>query len=207
MALSPAFRETLDRHGALMKQARMFRAKPQVFERLLAERAGIGRRRDRGIRRKCMPGLASYLRSVSARTASAARQAAQPEEARTDTVVVDAPAYTPEPTVDEHAQVQPRRAGLLLIARHDTEPTWETSCTIGWSATGTTWSPSPTKPTFRSPSFPGTTNLIGRVRDLAEHPRLPSTEHQELTGLLDYHRSERLRAAPFTTTSRRRSAT
>ena len=36
VALSPAFRETLDRHGALMKQAVMFRGKPQVFERLLA---------------------------------------------------------------------------------------------------------------------------------------------------------------------------
>ena len=33
VALSPAFRETLDRHGALMKQARLFRARPQVFER------------------------------------------------------------------------------------------------------------------------------------------------------------------------------
>ena len=44
VALSPAFRDTLDRHGALMKRARMFRARPQVFERLLAERAGIGER-------------------------------------------------------------------------------------------------------------------------------------------------------------------
>ncbi len=42
VALSPAFRETLDRHGALMRQAETFRARPQVFERLLAERAGIG---------------------------------------------------------------------------------------------------------------------------------------------------------------------
>ena len=41
-ALSSAFRETPDRHGALMKQAEMFGAKPQVFERLLAERVGIG---------------------------------------------------------------------------------------------------------------------------------------------------------------------
>ena len=34
VALSPAFRETLDRHGVLMKQAQMFLARPQVFERL-----------------------------------------------------------------------------------------------------------------------------------------------------------------------------
>ena len=44
VALSPAFRQTLDRHGALMKQAAMFRGKPQVFERLLAKRAGIAER-------------------------------------------------------------------------------------------------------------------------------------------------------------------
>ena len=36
----------------------------------------------------------------------------------------------------------------------------------------------------------GYDELIGRVQHLAEHPQLPSTEHEELTGLLDYHRSE-----------------
>ena len=44
VALSPAFRETLDRHGALMKQAASFRSRPGTFDRLLAERAGIGQR-------------------------------------------------------------------------------------------------------------------------------------------------------------------
>ena len=28
------------------------------------------------------------------------------------------------------------------------------------------------------------------MRELAQHPQLPSTEHQELTGLIDYHRAE-----------------
>ena len=41
-----------------------------------------------------------------------------------------------------------------------------------------------------TPLVRGYDELIGRVRDLAAHPRLPSTEHQELTGLLDYHRTE-----------------
>ena len=36
----------------------------------------------------------------------------------------------------------------------------------------------------------GYDELIGRVQDLAEHPRLPSTERQELTGLLDYDGAE-----------------
>ena len=45
VALSPAFRETLDRHGALMSQAEAFRARPQVFERL-----PLRARRDRQAR-------------------------------------------------------------------------------------------------------------------------------------------------------------
>ena len=44
VALSPDFRETLDRHGALMKQAASFRSRPRTFDWLLAERAGIGER-------------------------------------------------------------------------------------------------------------------------------------------------------------------
>ena len=70
VALSPAFRETLDRHGALMKQAASFRARPRTFERLLSERAGIGdgelqELRDVHVR------AGSYLRSAAARAAHA----------------------------------------------------------------------------------------------------------------------------------------
>ena len=75
VALSPAFRETLDRHGALMKQAASFRARPQVFDRLLAERAGIGQD-DLQELRDVHARAGSYLRSVTARTAHTARQEA-----------------------------------------------------------------------------------------------------------------------------------
>ena len=43
VALTPAFRETLDRHAALLKRASPFRTRPQTYERLLDERAGIGK--------------------------------------------------------------------------------------------------------------------------------------------------------------------
>ena len=43
VALSPAFRETLDRHAALLKRASPFRTRPRTYERLLGERAGIGK--------------------------------------------------------------------------------------------------------------------------------------------------------------------
>jgi len=75
VALSPTFRETLDRHGALMKRAASFRARPQVFERLLSERAGIGEGEIEELR-DVHARAGSYRRSVTARTAHAARQEA-----------------------------------------------------------------------------------------------------------------------------------
>ena len=44
VALGGAFRETLTRHAVLLKQAETFRARPDDFAPLLAERGGIGRK-------------------------------------------------------------------------------------------------------------------------------------------------------------------
>ena len=44
MALGPAYRETLNRHGVLLKQAETFRARSDEFASLLAERGGIARK-------------------------------------------------------------------------------------------------------------------------------------------------------------------
>ena len=187
VALSPAFRETLDRHGALMKQARMFRARPQVFERLLAERAGVGVGELEELRK--VHGRASkHLRSVSARTAHAARRDAHPEEARIEAVAVDAPAYTPEPPVDEHGQLQPSQPAAP-DRRHDTQPTWENlydGLEHDWNALVAVAN----RAGLPLPLVRGYEKLIGRVQELAEHPQLTSTEREEMTGLLDYHRSE-----------------
>ena len=187
VALSPAFRETLDRHGTLMRQATSFRSRPRTFKQLLAERAGIGEG-DLKELREVHTRAGTYLRSVSARSASAARHSVQSEEVRAETVAEDAPVYAPEPPVDENAQVQPREL-TAPDSRHDTEPSWETlydrlerdwnDLVAGANRAGLPLS-----------LVRGYDELIGRVRDLAEHPQLPSTEHQELTGLLDYHRTE-----------------
>ena len=187
VALSPAFRETLDRHGALMRQATSFRSRPRTFERLLTERAGIGHGELEELR-EVHARAGKYLRSASARTASAARHAAQPEEARTQTVVMDVPAYTPEPPVDEHAQVRPSEPAAPDRS-HDTEPTWETL----YDRLEHEWNDLvavANQAKLPLPLVRGYDELIGRVQHLAEHPELPSTEHEELTGLLDYHRSE-----------------
>ena len=187
VALSPAFRETLNRHAALMKQARMFRTRPQVYERLLAERAGIGRREFEELG-EVHARAGSYLRSVNARTASAAREAAQSEQTRTETVAVHAPDYTPEPAVDEHAQVQPREPAAS-DRTYETESAWETL----YDRLERDWNDLvavANRAGLPLPLVRGYDELIGRVGDLAEHPRLPSTEHRELAGLLDYHRAE-----------------
>ena len=84
VALSPAFRQTLDRHGALMRQAASFRARPRVFERLLSERAGIGEGQLQELR-DVHARAGSYLRSAAARAAHARRDAeAESEQARRD---------------------------------------------------------------------------------------------------------------------------
>ena len=44
VALSGAFQETLTRHAVLLKQAEIFRARPDEFASLLAKRGGIGRK-------------------------------------------------------------------------------------------------------------------------------------------------------------------
>ena len=83
VALSPAFRETLDRHGALMRQAASFGARPRTFGRLLSERAGIGEGELRELG-EVHARAGSYLRSVTARTARRARRDAEEENERAD---------------------------------------------------------------------------------------------------------------------------
>ena len=105
------------------RPARCTTLSARIFERLLAERAGIGDR-DLEELREVHARAGRYLRSVSAKTASAARHAAQPGEARTETIAVDVPVYTPEQPVDEHAQVQLGEPATS-DRTHESEPTWQ----------------------------------------------------------------------------------
>ena len=106
VALSPAFRETLDRHGALMKQAASFRARPQTFDRLLTERAGIGEGELRELR-DVHARAGSYLRSVTARATRRARQQAEESEGAVEAASLVPPDYLdsiPPPTDEDHAE-------------------------------------------------------------------------------------------------------
>ena len=105
VALSPAFRETLDRHGALMRQAASFSARPRIFERLLSERAGIGDGELQELR-EVHARAGSYLRSAAARAAHAARQdaEAESEQARRDAERAPEPAQRSASTEAEITQ-------------------------------------------------------------------------------------------------------
>ena len=90
VALSPAFRETLDRHAELLKRASPFRTRPRTFERLLGERAGIGKQahdefealhaRAGKYRRAAMLKTAQALREEKARTQDEGRVHPAPGE-------------------------------------------------------------------------------------------------------------------------------
>ena len=184
VALSPAFRETLNRHGALMKQAGLFRARPQVFERLLVERAGIGEREIEQLW-QVYSRAGRHLRSVQAKVSHAARQDAEHEGPG---IVEAIAAETAEPAPEEHAQAQPSEPAAP-DRRHDTEPIWEAlydRLERGWNELVTVAN----KDALPLPLVRGYDELIERVQHLADHPELPSTERKELAGLLDYHRSE-----------------
>ena len=133
VALSPAFRETLDRHAALLKRASPFRTRPRTYERLLGERAGIGKQdldefealhaRAGKYRRVAMLKTAQALREEKARKQDEGR--AHPAPSEQPVVVETMPGTTPAAAVMEPetpAQTQPDSAEA---ARQDAREAYE----------------------------------------------------------------------------------
>ena len=77
VALSGAYRETLTRHAVLQKQAAAFRARPDDFASLLAERGGIGPQGPRRLRGPPCPGAAPPASGHDAARASMKKEAEQ----------------------------------------------------------------------------------------------------------------------------------
>ena len=188
VALSPAFRETLDRHAVLMKQIAMFRGKPKVFERLLAERAGIGEHEFTELGEVHVR-AGTYLRSVKARTSHTARQDAPREETGiVEAIAAETAAPAAEPPIEEHTQGQATEP-VTPAPRHDAEPRWEAlyDRLVGdWNDLVAVAD----RADLPLPLVRGYDRLIARVHDLAHHPELPAAERQELIGLSHYHRNE-----------------
>ena len=212
VALSPVFSETLDRHGALMKQAAMFSGKPQVFERLLAERAGIGQGEIEELG-EVHARAGRYLRSVRARAAHAARQDARVEvEGIGETVTAETAkpvaSIAAEAVREEHASPRPAGARPPATASADPEadaaPDWRTlysNLQRDWNDLVARAEDAHAEDAHaedaraRKPDLPlllmdGYDALISRVRALAEHPDLSEPVRDMLGELLEYHQDE-----------------
>ena len=198
VALSPAFRETLDRHGALMKQAASFRRRPQVFERLLAERAGIGQGEIEEFRRQHAR-AGKYLQSVTARAAHRARQDTQRQDAqrqdapREEAGIIEAVAAgiavsAAEPVPE--ASLPPRTSDAAAPGpERDAPPDWRTlyrELQHDWNDL-VARSQEPDLPLLLMDGYDG---LIQRVRALADHPDLSERAQDVIVGLLAYHDDE-----------------
>ena len=193
VALSPAFRETLDRHGALIKQARMFRPRPQLFERLLAERAGIGHGEIEEFRKQ-HASAGKYLRSVTARAAHRARQdTARQEVVREDEGIAEAVAdeitVTASMTAPEES-LSARPSEVIAAAPEREDPSdWRTlyrELQRDWNGL-VARADKPDLPLLLMDGYDG---LIQRVRALSDHPDLSARARDVLDGLLDYHDDE-----------------
>ena len=188
VALSPTFRETLDRHGALMKQARLFRARPQVFERLLAERAGVGVHELAELG-EVYSRAGRHLRSVKAKVSHAARQDAPHEEPGVvEAITAETGAPAAEPNPEPLAPSRPAEE-VASDPDPDTPPDWRTlykELQRDWNDL-VARSEEPDSPLLLMHGYDA---LIRRVRALADHPGLSEHARYVLDQLLEYHDEE-----------------
>ena len=163
VALGDDYRKTLDRHAALLKQARPFRTRPEAFSALLARRAGIGRSEldafealhDRARR---------HRRSAVARQAHRMRREADRRDHEPDTA----------PDTRRRAGVEPSVPGW--------RPEWE-AVAGEWNAL---------LEAARRAGIPafyaeGYDNLVPRIRALAENPDIPAERRAPMAGVLENH--------------------
>ena len=189
VALSPTFRETLDRHGALMKQAAMFRSKPQVFERLLAERAGIGEGEIEELRQQHAR-AGKYLRSVTMKASHAARQEVDrsQEPKRTDTPVQTETAVPPDHIAETRQTRNDGQAPVPpAVEEREGFPAPEHS-EAAYRQLRREWRSHVHRAerSGRSPfDLDGTAELIRRIAEFAGKEDLPAEPRQRLQDLVD----------------------
>ena len=177
VALSPAFRETLDRHGALMKQAASFRAHPQTFERLLADRAGIGQGEIEEFG-KVYARAGSYRRAAAARAAHARHEA--PERAQEA-----APAVEPVETAARPSErpAEARRAGESgppAVSR-----TEYSNLRLDWGRHVGRAERAGVSPY----DLDGAAELIRRIAAFAQNERVPAEPRRRLQAMVDRYRA------------------
>ena len=177
MALGAAFpRDTLTRHAVLLKVAEPFRARPAMFERLLAERGAIARRDLDGFEAQYVRAR-EHRRVVSIGAAHARRretiEARQQELNRGEMAPVAESAVTAAPEI-AHTPVDVRQAA------------WDAYETLkqDWSR----YLAAAERTGIHVIYIRGTEGLIERIKALAGNPDLLDTSRQSLEqvlGLLD----------------------
>ena len=198
VALTGTFRETLTRHAVLLKQAAAFRARPDDFASLLAQRGGIGRKdldafeelhaRARRHRR------AATMRHVHRIKREAEQQGVEPEMRQGETASVT-PAERIQPVRPRHDRAQSRahpetaNTPPVAAAVRDAEPVkpyWYAP----YMALRQDWN------TFIEGArqagilifyAKGYADMIPRIRALAENPDVPAITRAPMMQVLENH--------------------
>ena len=198
VALGGAFQENLTRHAVLLKQAAAFRARPDDFASLLAQRGGIGRKdldafealhaRARRHRR------AATMRHVHRIKREAEQQGVEPEMRQEETASVT-PAERIQPVRPRHDSAQSRahpetpNTPPVAAAVRDAEPAkpyWYAP----YMALRQDWN------TFIEGArqagilifyAKGYADMIPRIRALAENPDVPAVTRAPMMQVLENH--------------------
>ena len=171
VALGGAFRETLTRHGVLLKQAEAFRARPADFASLLAERGGIGAKEleafgelhDRASRHR----RAATMRHVHRIKGEAETASTQRPEPRVNTAPT--PVHAEPSAGPDTAPARPDAGTLYEAVQLDWNQLDKRAGDAGVSIF----------------DIEGSDRLISRMRALMENPDLPTGPRQELAGVLE----------------------
>ena len=198
VALTGTFRETLTRHAVLLKQAAAFRARPDDFASLLAQRGGIGRKdldafeelhaRARRHRR------AATMRHVHRIKREAEQQGVEPEMRQGETASVT-PAERIQPVRPRHDRAQSRahpetaNTPPVAAAVRDAEPVkpyWYApymALRQDWNA----FIEGARQAGILIFYAKGYADMIPRIRALAENPDVPAVTRAPMMQVLENH--------------------
>ena len=204
VALGDVYRETLDRHAALLRQAEPFRSRPEAFAPLLAERARIGHGdleefealHERARRHRS----AATMRQVH-RTRRETESRVSPAETHGDARPVHGgaveaaslvpPDYldsVPPPTDEDHAEARP---GAAREMRRNTAPppeSREPEWLSAWSPLVRDWTALIQRARrlgtieYYTAGYAG---VITRMQELAEIPDIPSDKRARVVRVLE----------------------
>ena len=194
VALGSVFRETLTRHGVLLKQAEAFRARPADFATLLAERGSIGRKEldafedlhDRASRHRRAATM-RHVHRIRRETELAPTQRPEPERSVTATAK-----QRPEPEPRENAAPTPAHAGQSVAS--DTTLAQPNVRTLH-EAVQRDWNQLVERARqagVRPFDMEGSETLIGRMRSLTVNPELPAMTRKAFAGVIQEYRQGEL---------------